>query len=240
MLVGEGGLGAATVREMSGPLPDRHGATPVELRERVLAERRGEPFLLYRDGERRQVIFPVGQQRRHLTIGRGDGNDVALRWDPEVSRLHAALECVGDEWVIVDDGLSHNGTFVNGDRVVSRRRLREADVIIVGRTTITWCAPASAASRTRTAHDVGMAVELTPAQRRVLVELCRPMAGGRYEAPASNRRIAEALYLSVDTVKGTLRQLFEAFGLDGLSQNEKRAALANEALARGLVHRSEL
>ena len=47
--------------------------------------------------------------------------------------------------------------------------------------------------------------------------------------------IAEELFLSVDTVKSTLGRLFELFGLESLPQNQKRAALAAEALARGIV-----
>ena len=46
-----------------------------------------------------------------LTIGRRPSNDVALDWDSEVSRVHAALERIGEDWTVVDDGLSHNGTY---------------------------------------------------------------------------------------------------------------------------------
>jgi hypothetical protein len=83
-------------------------------------------------------------------------------------------------------------------------------------------------------------VQPTPAQRRVLVALCRPYATASYGAPASNRQIAEELVLSVDTVKGTLHELFEAFGLQDLPQNQKRGALAARALQLGLVTRREL
>ena len=219
---------------------DRHGSTPTELRDRLLAERRGEPFLVFRDGAGSQVIVELDPLPERLVIGRRAGNDVALGWDPEVSRLHAELERVGGDWVVCDEGLSHNGTFVNGERVRSRRRLRDGDVITVGSTVMSFNAPSpTRATATRTTRGT-VAVELTPAQRRVLVELCRPMAGGRYDAPASNRRIAERLFLSPDTVKGTLRQLFECFGLEGLPQNEKRAARATRALERGVIHRDEL
>ena len=46
--------------------------------------------------------------------------------------MHAALERAGEEWTVVDDGLSHNGTFVAGERVTARRRLRDGDVIAIG------------------------------------------------------------------------------------------------------------
>jgi pSer/pThr/pTyr-binding forkhead associated (FHA) protein len=231
----------STVGAMAPGPTDLHACTPAELRERVLAERRGLPFLVYRDGGGAQVIVELSDEHRHLTVGRRDGNDVTLRWDPEVSRVHAELLRIGDDWVVCDEGLSHNGTFVNGERLHGRRRLRGGDLIAIGSTVIAVQAPppGSTASATRTGHQAAPLL-VTPAQRRVLVALCRPMAAGRYDAPASNRRIADELFLSVDTVKGTLRQLFELFGLDGVSQNEKRAALARQALDRGIVRRSEL
>ena len=39
-----------------------------------------------------------------------------LTWDPDASRVHAELVRLADAWVVVDDGLSRNGTFVNGER----------------------------------------------------------------------------------------------------------------------------
>jgi pSer/pThr/pTyr-binding forkhead associated (FHA) protein len=67
-----------------------HAATPQELRERISAERAGDPFLLYRDGAGEQVIFVLGSRDR-VTIGRRPANDIALDWDSEVSRVHAEL-----------------------------------------------------------------------------------------------------------------------------------------------------
>jgi hypothetical protein len=46
--------------------------------------------------------------------------------------------------------------------------------------------------------------------------------------------------VSVDTVKGTLRALFEAFGVTDLPQNEKRASLALQALRTGVISPREL
>jgi DNA-binding NarL/FixJ family response regulator len=76
----------------------------------------------------------------------------------------------------------------------------------------------------------------TPAQRRVLVALCRPFAdGSNYAAPASNQQIADEIFLSVESVKMHLRALFSTFGLNELPQNQKRAKLAETALRFGLV-----
>jgi DNA-binding CsgD family transcriptional regulator len=221
---------------------DLHASAPVELRDRLVAERRGNPFLVYRDGDDRQVIVELEPERDRVAIGRRPSSDVALGWDPEVSRVHAELERIGRDWVVSDEGLSHNGTWVNGERVHGRRRLRGGDVVAVGETLIAFCTPGSgsAPDATRTALKARAAAALTPAQRRVLVALCRPMAAGRYAAPASNRQIADELFLTVDTVKGTLSRLFEAFGLEDVPQNQKRAALAARALDSGAVGRDEL
>jgi hypothetical protein len=221
---------------------DPHGSAPVELRDRLLAERRGRPFLLYRDGRRCQVIVELPAERERLVIGRRSSSDVALAWDPEVSRLHAALERVGRDWVICDEGLSHNGTWVNGERVRGRRTLRHGDMVAVGDTPIAYCAPdaGSSSDPTRTAAEARARLAVSPAQQRVLRALCRPFAGGPYAAPASNQAIADELTVTVDTVKGTLSRLFESFDLAHLAQNQKRAALARLALESGLVRRDEL
>ena len=68
--------------------------------------------------------------------------------------------------------------------------------------------------------------QLTPTQRKILVALCRPYKGGEFAAPATNGQIAAEVFLSVDAVKAHLRALFQAFGVDHLPQNQKRAALA--------------
>jgi DNA-binding NarL/FixJ family response regulator len=80
---------------------------------------------------------------------------------------------------------------------------------------------------------------VTPAQRRVLVALCRPVMDGG--PPATNRAIADELVVALDTVKSTLTRLFELFGLgDDVPQNAKRALLARRALQLGIVHPDEL
>src|SRR3954453_7304569 len=191
-----------------------------------------ERFLLYRDDAGAQHYLELPEDRERLTIGRRAGNDLALPWDAQVSRVHAELVRMNADWVVCDDGISHNGTFVNGERVRGRRRLRDGDQIAIGDTLIAVCAPgghSTTATRPRLARPP--AVELSAAQRRVLRALCRPLHGPRYAAPASNQQIADELVISVATVKGTLTTLFELFAVDELPQNQKRAALATRGLA---------
>src|SRR5829696_1217655 len=102
-------------------------------------EVRARPFLLYRDDSGQQRVLELREDRPQLTIGRRPTSDVALSWDTQVSRVHAELTHMGSDWVVCDEGVSHNGTFVNGERVRGRRRLRGGDSISVGDTVITYC-----------------------------------------------------------------------------------------------------
>jgi pSer/pThr/pTyr-binding forkhead associated (FHA) protein len=219
---------------------ERHAASPSELRDRLAAERRGTPFLLYRDGEDRQVIVELSEDHPRLTIGRSPRNDVSLRWDGEVSRLHAELERVGGDWLVTDDRLSRNGTYVNGERLRTRHVRRAGDVIRTGDTQHAFVAPAAGSiSATVTAARATKAPDVTPAQRRVLVALCRPLS--EHGVVASNREIADELVVAVDTVKGSLSRLFELFGIGAeVPQNQKRALLARRALHDGVVGTDEL
>lgn len=227
---------------MAGSPLDAHAATPHELRQRIAAERRGAPFLLYRGGADEQVIVDLTAAADRVVIGRRRTNDIPLEWDSEVSRSHAALERLDADWLVEDDGLSRNGTYVNGERVTTRRRLLDGDVIRIGGTSLAYCAPAgeSSAGPTVTARGPRVGERLSPAQQRVLVALCRPFKEETYATPATNQQIAEELVLSVETVKSTLRALFATFGIDHLPQNEKRASLAVQALRSGVVTRREL
>jgi hypothetical protein len=205
-----------------------HASTPAELKERQDAVRAGLPHLVFRDGDGRQVLVRLAGDRERLTIGRRPENDVALSWDHRASRLHAQLERVGGEWVLADEGLSSNGTWVGDAKLVGRRRLRNGDVVRVGGTLIAFCAPEEA--------PMGQPLSISPAQRRVLVAMCRPaLTGGAYAAPPSNAELARELFLSVDSVKTHLKALFEAFELDDVPQGQKRATLVERALRLGIV-----
>ena len=142
--------------------------------------------------------------------------------------------------MIVDDGLSTNGTYVNGQRINARRRLKDGDRVRVGRTVLAYrAAQATIVQETVAAADLPV-IELTDTQRKVLIALCRPFRDGNLAIPASNQAIADELYLSVDAVKMHLRALFVKFQLGQLPQNQKRAKLAQRALQLGSVSLQDL
>jgi pSer/pThr/pTyr-binding forkhead associated (FHA) protein len=217
-----------------------HSATPAELRERIEAERRGRPFLVFRDGDGAQQLLDLTGLER-LSVGRGAGNELSLPWDTEVSRLHAELEAIAGEWTVSDDGLSRNGTFVNGNRISGRTRLRDGDLLRVGQTSIAYRRPEAEDSMPTRVAGVHLALtDLPPTQRQVLITLARPYRHNEFAVPATNQDIAGELHLSVDAVKSHLRTLFQRFGIEHLPQNQKRSRLVAEALQSGLISTRDL
>jgi pSer/pThr/pTyr-binding forkhead associated (FHA) protein len=218
------------------PLP-----TPSELQRRLAAERLGRPFLLYRAADGAEELFSMTDESGTVTIGRGESCDVRLPRDPEASRLHAQLERLGDTWVVVDDGLSRNGTFVNGERIGGRERLADGDVLRCGESLLTFRDPAGVSYESTLPASGDPTAQLTDSQRRVLVALCRPLReGDTYAMPAGNQEIADELVLTVGAVKGHLRTLFEKFGVEDLPQNRKRLRLVERAVETGAVSLREL
>ena len=227
---------------MTASAIDPDGVSPVELKERLGADRRGDPYLVFRDDRGGQRILPLGEQPSQITIGRAAGCDVCLEWDAGVSRAHARLERLGQrDWMLVDDGLSRNGSIVNGERLRQRRRLDDGDVLGFGETRIIYRAPLPDAGQTVALASGSGEVNLSPAQRRVLIALCRPFRdGGQFATPASNRQIAEELVLSVEAVKTQLRALFEKFDVGPLARDAKRARLVHRAFETGTISQRDL
>jgi hypothetical protein len=212
--------------------------TATELRDLILAERDGEPFVFLRDGDGELRKFTLADDR--ALIGRSPKSEVEVAWDPRVSAVHASLERRGSRWMIEDDGLSRNGTLVDGERLRGQRTLRDGDVIQVGDTLLGFrdSGPDTIAA---TVTMVTLSPpEVSQGQRRVLNSLCRPFTDAARSTPATNEEIARDLVVSVAAVKGHLRVLYDKFGLNQLGQNEKRARLAECAVASGVVRLSEL
>lgn len=217
-----------------------HTASPAELKARLAAERRGRPFVFLRDGEDRQRLVELDGRSPH-GIGRSQEADVKIDWDTQVSNLHAELRKLAGDWLVIDDGMSRNGTFLNGERVLSRRRLRDGDQLRVGRTLLVFREPDRMRVATIVPREAEHAPELPQAQKRVLLALCRPYREGEaFVRPASNREIADSLHLSVAAVKTHLRNLFLRFGVEDLPQNQKRARLMQSAFEQGALSFAEL
>jgi hypothetical protein len=68
-----------------------------------------------------------------VAIGRGGQNEIPLDGDEFASAQHARFESRRDGLWVEDIG-STNGTFVNGARVTTPRRLSKGDIVRVGQT----------------------------------------------------------------------------------------------------------
>lgn len=182
-----------------------------------------------------EVGGPLGTRLVELTadrstLGRGSSNDVVVELDPSVSRLHAVVERYPTGFSVRDLG-SANGTFVNGERVISERRLRTGDEIRLGNSRLIFYLLGDEEAET-TAVSEGPP-PLTRREHELLVALCRPLfAGAAFNQPASIRELAAELYVTEAAVKFHLANLYDKFGLTerqdtGLS---RRVTLANEAV----------
>ena len=220
---------------------DLHGASATELQERIVADRAGQPYLLFRDGDGGQQIVALGGRER-LTVGRAPGCELSLPWDNKVSGAHAQLERLGgSDWTLIDDGLSRNGSYVNGERLRGRRRLADRDLLRFGDTAVVFRAPIEQITATIPEATESGEVRLSPAQRRVLVSLCRPFRDDAdFATPATNQQIADELVVSVEAVKTHLRALFEKFEIGDLPRQSKRAQLVKRAFQTGAVSQRDL
>ena len=184
----------------------------------------------------REVVTLEGDR---LSIGKNPENDLAITEDDAVSRAHAVLERIsGSRWAIRDVG-STNGTLVNGERIFGEKQLRDDDEIILGRTRLHFCdrRTVDEASTART----GARPRLTPTEKDVLVELCRPLlSGSAFTQPATVREIAQRRFVTEAAVKQHLGHLYDKFGLVDDDGQPRRVRLANAALESGAVTLSDL
>ena len=212
-----------------------------EVAARKAAEELGERFLIYRDEEGRQVLHTLDGNHPAVTIGRRDEADIAISWDPELSRLHAQLELHAGEWTISDDGLSQNGTWVNGLRLVGRRRLNDGDLVRVGRTMIANCDPVPIGTGpTLVPGELSATPRFSEQQQRVLRALCRPLfVDGEGINPATDEEVADVTGIALEAVATELDHLGRALGLEGMPVADQRAEIALLAMRSGLVSADE-
>jgi hypothetical protein len=209
-----------------------------------------DPFVTYRDAGGRAHVHVLRESP--VTVGRSSSADICLSWDAHVSRMHARLELVGDDptidWTVVDDGSSRNGSYVNGERIRGRARLREGDGLSVGETLLVFRVGVVGAGPESGEHPAGLSTatmfgrphvtrdSLSDTQYRVLVALAgRSDEAGDAAQPATDEEIAAKLFLNVGTVGANLQVLMERFGVAALAPEERRAALVTYARIGGLL-----
>ncbi len=185
------------------------------------------------DGAR---LAPIDGDR--VTIGRAPNNHLKIELDQQVSRLHAVVERYPAGWSIRDVG-SSNGTYVNGERLLTEHRLRNGDELRLGGTRVVFRERETDTSDcTLSAGDE--APELTRRERDVLLALCRPIVTSEsFAQPATIRQMAAELVVTTAAIKFHLSNLYDKFGIFE-SGPSRRAELANEAVRRGAVTIAEL
>jgi pSer/pThr/pTyr-binding forkhead associated (FHA) protein len=197
----------------------------------------GGATLSHRIGHERWREIPLNRAAPCVTIGRSDAADIIVTADATVSRLHAIIERLCDCWVVTDNGLSKNGTFVNGERIGGCRKLNSGDTIRLGKSVFIF-RDGHLSEDEITIVQVSLPTRnsLTDAQYLILEALCRPHdAQTAYTYPTSNWQIAHDLCLSVSTVKTHMRALFKIFHVEALPQNQKRMFLVERALESGVI-----
>jgi hypothetical protein len=191
---------------------------------------------IWSDRGRDQVVTLV--EPSYLVGSDGDSVDLVLV-DATVSRVHAVLERVGRAWLVRDLG-SRNGTRVGSDRLTGQRRLHHGDEVILGRTRLVFLDTRDG-MRPATDSLAPAPDNLTRMERRVLVELCRPLVSHQaFQPPASVREIAARLFIGRNAVQAHLSNLYDKFGIGPNADESRRVLLANEAVQRGAVTRADL
>jgi pSer/pThr/pTyr-binding forkhead associated (FHA) protein len=221
--------------------PPADAQSIADLKARAEAERAGRPFLLFRDADGRQRVFLFAPQAGQAVVGRQPSSDVLLDWDDQVSRLHARFERVEDDWELVDDGMSRNGTFVNETRLTGRCRLNDGDALRFGSTAVTFHSPNRAPVPIADVTETPARVVLSSTQRRVLVALCRPYKGrSGFASPATDQEIADELVVALREVRTHLRVLYAKLGVDALPKEGARVRLVERAFSAGLISERDL
>jgi pSer/pThr/pTyr-binding forkhead associated (FHA) protein len=218
---------------------EKHRSTAQELKDRLALQAASDAILVARDHTGAQRLWALDPAGPAAVIGRTDDAAVAIGWDPAVSAAHAEIRRVVG-WVLVDDGLSTNGTYVAGERVVGSRRLSHEDRITVGETIIGFLTRADAAVPTGTLV-LGAQLQrsdLSPNEFAVLRALCRPMLMDGAEEPATNPAIVKdpGVFVGFEAVKRCMTNLFVLFDI---VEAPKRSRLAKRAIAGGIVRRAD-
>lgn len=80
---------------------------------------------------RGQIIREIPLDKAYITVGRIEGNEIIIN-NLGVSRHHARILREGGEFFI-EDMQSANGTLVNNDSITGKRKLKDRDIIEIGK-----------------------------------------------------------------------------------------------------------
>ena len=153
------------------------------------------------------IIDPSGQRSRQIVsadpflIGRQPDNHLVLR-DNRVSRVHARIVRDEDDYAI-EDLRSRAGLFVNGIRIQSRTRLRNADVVTFGFTDgyqLVFTHEEQAIDRLAERVSSGTAEGAGLGRLRALVEVARSL-----QTALSIREVLESIVDAALTITRTER-----------------------------------
>ena len=140
-----------------------------------------------------------------ILVGRGDEVDLSLA-DAAVSRRHARLMMAAGEIRVVDLD-SHNGTFVNGERIDGARVLASGD-------TVTICGATLVLHRGRSPQPERALLDSAALRRRFEEERARSVAYGRPLAVACLRVTAGEQRTAAARVVLANVRLIDVVGLD--------------------------
>jgi pSer/pThr/pTyr-binding forkhead associated (FHA) protein/DNA-binding CsgD family transcriptional regulator len=232
-------------RSANGTFVDGKPVTVVEIRRRTLVRladpHDGISLLLEPSDDRAETLVPGRLDVDLIRVGRATDNDIVLD-DAMVSRYHAEIRKAADgAWELHDAG-SANGIFVEHERVTSvplvdpvrveigdhllritpdGRGAVHVEVIARGRTMQVPKASGEVVRDDTGGKDADYG-NITPRER----ELLGMIAGG-----ATDRQIADELFISIRTVRSHLDRISEKTGI------RRRADLTRLALQLGLAPR---
>ena len=179
-----------------------------------------------------KVLAEVGTDT--LVLGRSKDADITIA-DEEISRRHLEFRLVKGQWAVEDLG-STNGTRLNGDELLKRAVLHSGDELRVGATTIDYRDYSNAGSST---GKKAPAPAVTPGERAVLKELCRPyFSNSRTKSAAERADIARALFVGEAAVQAHLGNLYMKFDIVA-ARGKKRDLLAEKVMDAGVITRRD-
>ena len=190
----------------------------------------------------RAYLVVLGREMPHVVelpaegevrIGRGSDSHLRIT-ESWVSRNHAAIRMRRGEASLRDLD-SHNGTFVNGERVTGERVLAPGDLIAVCSVTIAF----HKAETTAEGERVGTVIELAELRRRAEIELERTLRYGRPLSVLSVTLGKGADRARVENILGCQLRLIDVPAWGGPGDLVVLLPEADAAAARGAAARMQ-